>query len=433
MFSLKRVFGFFLLTPLLAGDLYGLEYSLQPGVAAYATHDDNIRLTPENHLSLQGREVSTSVETQVAAESWQLEFDVDLRFNHYNREDFNSDDQFVDLNFNKDTERQNFGFTSNYKRDSTRTSELESTGIVGLEASRRESYAVSPYWSVMVTEVDRFSINGSYSSVDYDDRASQYTDYEYSVLGMSWFRVINENLTMQLNVTGTEYEAASRTGNIVLFNQVLPYDFTEYKVETSNTRIGVGGEYKFTENFSLSGLVGSTETEQQYDVLEPAGACDQGVQVGPFLALVRECLIEDFNGRSVSGDVTLAWAGERTNWSTRYSIRNQPSSRGYEVESEDFLFKWKYAVSERSSVKFKTLYGKVRSVDETTSAIDPNSADRDFINSNLTLSYRLSRSWQMFTDFAYRWQDRDDAADSAESYAVKLGISYSPVEMKWSR
>lgn len=422
------------LASMVSASAFGLEYSLQPAVEARATHNDNIRLSPVDPISLQGREVRTSLESQVAAETWQTVFNVDLRFNNFNREEFDSDDQFVDFNFNKDGERQSFGFTSNVTRDSTRTSEEDTTGVVGVEAQRRERYAVSPYWSYQVTDINRLSINGSFSRQKYDTGDTRYADYDYSVLGASWFTVVNEKLTLQLNVAATEYETDPREASLYISGIQLFIPDSEYIVNSKGTQVRIGGDYSFSENLTLNMLVGTVKTNQEYEVKDnPPGICSPGIFIIAFNVPATQCQIEDFDDNSLTGELNLKGEGERSRWEIGYSIANEPTSRGYEVESEEVSANWRYDVTERSRLDFRLLYGQVKAVDEVTAAIDANGANRDFVNTSVEYMYKVTETWRVFSDFRYRWQDRESAVDSAESYAVILGVRYMPTKSIWSR
>lgn len=416
--TIKTLFG--VVAVILAGPALALEYSLQPSAQANATHTDNIRLTAEDPISLQGREVSTAVESQVASESWQLETIIDLRFNNFNREEFDSDDQDVDLNFNKDTERSSFGLRSNVTRDSTRTSEIDTTGNIGVEAERRESVTINPYWSYLVNDINRVSLEGSASQVDY--AGARFTDYDYDVLTANWFTVYSDALTFQVNLSATNYESEKSLSTFQV----------EYFTKTEGLALQVGGDYKITEQLSVNALVGTRESDQVYEIEDPLSAC-----TNPVLRVTgrtpQVCDLEDYNDRSITADISVLHEGERSNFSMSYSISNEPTSRGYEVESEELRVKWHFRASERDTLDAKMLYGQVQAIDVSVSAIDPENANRDFLNANILYGHQLTESWRVEADFGYRWQDKEAAQGSAESYAVKLGVRYRPTRFIWSR
>lgn len=420
---------------------FGLEYTLQPEVQARATHEDNIRLTPTDPISLQGREVIASVESQAAGETWQAALDIELDFNSYNRDEYDSDDQLMGLNFNKNTERQNFGIRGKVIRDSTRTSEIETSGQIGLKARRRESYSVTPYWSYLVNSSNKVSIEGSLYTVDYAGDNSQFTDYDYNTVSASWFTAVNESLTLQFNVVDTAFETDLVSASIYVpaLNSIesLGEYGAYYHVESDGLQLQVGGEYRLTEQFVLTGLVGKTSTEQRY-VVEPASACGTGVVVGasllgPVYARPDQCALDDYDESSVTGELGVSWSGERSTLSALYSIKNEPVSRGYEIESEKARLNWKYRLSKLNHFELKFLYGQTEAVDISATALNPEVSNRDFINANLIYRHRLTETWNFRAEGAYRWQERETTLGDAESYLIKLGITYRPVESIWSR
>lgn len=435
--SNKKLIAAFVL-PLATVPVSALEYSVAPSVEAYATHDDNIRLSPQNPTSLQGREVRTALDSGVASETWQLDLDIDLRFNNFNREEYDSDDQYIDLNFNKNAERQSFGVRSSVVRDSTRTSEIEDSGVVGFEAQRKETYRLNPYWSYFVNSTNRLTLNGSYSEIDFAESASRLTDYDSAAASLSWFSVVDEDLTLQFMVSGysTEYDSRELQGRTYLVD-------TAYELESESYSAQVGGEFKFTEQLTIDALVGVINTKQQTDVTDPESACETGVPATvsipffPFSAtaslIPNECLREDFDEDSVTGEIGAKWSGERSNWGVRYSIEHVPSSLGYTVESEKARANWKYRLTETSNVEFRFLYGQVEALDASSATTTSINDNRDFVNTRLVYSHRVADNWSVVADLGYRWQEREAARDGAESYAIKMGISYTPTGSIWSR
>lgn len=417
-----------------------VEYSVQPSVQAQATHEDNIRLTPNDPISLQGTEVVTSLESRAAGETWQAELGLELDFNSYNRSEYDSDDQYIDFNLNKITERQNFGIRTNVVRDSTRTSEIETSGQIGLKAVRRESYTVNPYWSYSLDQVNRVSIEGALYAVDYSGDDSQFTDYDYSTLSASWFSVLSESFTLQVNAVGTSFESDPRPGTATL--PVGVFEAGEYDVSTDSVQLQVGGEYTFSEQLSFNALVGTTDTKQQYNV-GPANACVSTsipgggiylftVNVGPILN-PDQCFLRDYSDESVTGEVGLSWKGERYTLKADYTIKNEPVSRGYEIQSDKARIIWNYKLSKVNDLGVNFLYGKHEAVDVSATAINADVSNRDFINANVNYRHRLTEDWLVVANAGYRWQDRDAVPGEAESYILRLGVTYKPTRSIWSR
>lgn len=398
---------------------FAAEISVENNLKVLTQHSDNIELTPENEKSLQGRTVRPSIVTKIADGTWDTSLSVDLSFNNFNRSEYDSDDQFVTLSANKRTERQQFGLIVNATRDSTRTSEQDTSGVVSNSAIRREVYAVSPRWSYNLSEKTYISADARISETEY--KSQRFTNYDYDSLSLSVNRFINDKFRFTVQLRGTDYQPDERVTNYFNF-----FDLGT-KSESKSYGAEIGGEYTFNEKWTVNGLVGSTYTDQEYTIRDPQGACD--IPNPDFVP--QACDIEDFSGSSLTADVSANWTGEQNELTMSYSINNQPSSQGYEVEYERYQFNWRYKHSDRSTWISTLKYGSNNAVDTSAASIDPRNNNRDFGSVDLSYVHRLTKTINLNMRYGYRWQDRELSIDSAESDTISLGINYTPTKSIW--
>ena len=400
------------------------EYSLENSLKVSAYHNDNIQLVPVNGKSLHGRTVRPAMVAKVAGDTWDAALDVDLSFNNFNRSEYDSDDQDVTVAARKQTERHTFSIDVNAVRDSTRTSEQDTSGIVTNSAVRRENYSVSPRWNYLLSDRNSISINGSVTEAEY--KSERFTDYDYDSVILSWNHTLEENLQLTLQLTGTMYEPDERIS--------IVFGFFEVGSKTESTSYGaqLGGEYSISENWSINSLVGSTYTDQEYIIRDPQGVCtnpflvDQGLTPGI-------CNIEDFSGNNLTADVSTNWANENFEMSLGYSIRNQPSSQGYEIEYERFTALMRYRINQKNSINLDFTYGINDALDNSVADVDPRNSNRDFSNAKFAYEYRLAEEWRLKTSYGYKWQDRETNISDADSHSIQIGISYQPTMSMWSR
>lgn len=396
---------------ILAPFCYGVEYAAEPSLRVITSHSDNVRLAVSDETSLQGREFIPGLLLQASELDWRVSLDTDLTFNNYNRGEFDSDDQSVTLDAIKATERQRFSFRANSTRDSTRTSELDTTGIV-TDAVRRELYSFAPQWSYQVSDRSEVTVLGSISEVSFKD--DEFTDYSYDVLQVIWNSTINEAVKASVQLTGTQYEPDAQ----LVFSQ-LSRESTSDAVQ-----LQVGGDYQITEKLSINALVGSAYTDRQFTFNDPEGICN---------LFPDFCDVEDFSDANLTTNVAMQWDGSRNDLSVEYSIQNTPSSQSVEIESERVKLDWTYYVSSKSNLKTEISYSTNESVGLSRQEQQINNVNREFGNVSLGYSYRVAKEWRVFARGTYRWQDREINPGQAEANEIRLGIDYKPTKFVWSR
>ncbi|ARN74079.1 hypothetical protein BST96_08065 [Oceanicoccus sagamiensis] len=373
---------------------------------------------------MQGRTVAPSVNASVEGDTWEARLNTDLTFNNFNRSEYDSDDQDVTLVLNKRTEIHYFRLEANAVRDSTRTSEQDTSGIVTNSAIRRESEQVSPQWSYTIDDLNSVLFVASVSETEY--KSNRFTNYDYDSLRMDWTRVIQENLRLTMRLNSSQYKPEER-----VFNYLNAFELGT-RSESTSYGAQLGADYSLSENWSLNGFLGSTQTDQEYFLSDPGDACNNPIleQIGLRPSV---CDTKDFSSSDLTADISIDWSGERMKANFKYSIQNQPSSQGYEIEYERYSAAWKYLINRRSTFDAQINYGVNQALDSSLSEIVARNNNRDFGGAKLSYNHSLTERWGLGASYQYQWQDRDGIPGDAESHTIQIAINYSPTDLVWSR
>lgn len=417
-----------LVASLLSSGLAAVEYSSQSELQVSTQYDDNARLSYDDPINLFGYSVKPKVDWQAKEEHWNVKAVADLRFNNYDLQEWNSDDQYLTFAGSYQTERQSFGLNTSAIKDSTRTSEYDTSGRIGFSAERREQLIIAPSWAYLLTGRNQLSLQVSGSNTEYD--SDNYTDYKYLSGQGGWTYIFNEDVRFTFNLTYSDYKPDYRGP----FDIGLPGLTVFSGLAASRTKsVGylVGGEYAFTEQLTITGNIGSTEGDSKYTLIEiPNGNVDCQAYENANLPLPA-CNIEDYKSTNLQGDVSLDYLGERNKLKLGVSLQNQPTSNGYVMQYLRVSVDWVYQLSEKSKFSTYLSGGENKSIDEETAAVGTANPNRNFANVILVYNYRFMENWHLSTTAKYHWQEYESLAGHASASGVSLGITYRPTKKFW--
>jgi hypothetical protein len=421
------------------------QYAAQPRASLEYIHDDNFRLIPEQqptnqNRSLYGETYGAGINATASEESWQMELDVELEFERFNREEFDSDDQFVRFSGSKRTEKQVFQLSANIIRDSIRSSSELDNGLV--VAGRSERYNLAPSWQYYFTERAYAGLSVTAETADYDDDFNQLVGYDYGQGQFNTGYMLNEKLTLTGYLLASEYRGDSSdiTGFVQdrLFNQLTPVPLS-YSSETTTQAWGLGVDYQWNEQLKLSLTGGRRTNKTEYvDVDDPLGACP-GVAnsvILPdgeprFIFLQGDVCGSAPDSSSTTWSASMDWTGERQRLQASYEDADQPSSSGYLQRSKIFRGSWDYRLTEKQTLSVDGQW--LRNNVEDQDPLVASRGNRDYAKLALRYRYRLFREWDLSIGYQYRVQDRDTQIDQAESHVGTLSINYRPEKTLWSR
>lgn len=366
------------------------QYSIEYGVEAGYEYSDNVRLTPENEIDISGGQLTIPATFATEDERLKTSLDGELKFSRYDVDEYDSDDQFLRGDMEYQFERSELSGYAGYRRDSTRTSEFLDTGVVGLDAVRREVVTAGGSGSHFFTERNGVSAGIDYRDVQFDSEF--YQDFDFVSGYVGWVNQWSERTRLRLQGYASQYE-----------------NDEDVSVSTDGTGLQAGFDSKLSERTSTTLLVGWVSSSTDYSTNLPIDAP------------------EDSDADSLYLLGTVNYRGERHFLQGRVKSEPNPSSNGTMVEENLLGLRYRYRVTERSNFESELTVGQRSALDDR---IDN---ERDFARVSLGLDYQFAEEWHLAGRYQFSYQDRELEADSADANAVYLSVIYRPQKSVWSR
>lgn len=147
------------------------EWTLSASARGAGEWNDNPRMLARSGEPVTGLNAFAGFDLQGQTDVFALSASGSLRSYRYDEDpNLDRDDQFVNAFMRREFERQRVDIGAGIDRESTLTSELESTGRVNVN-KRRNTGRVSPTWEYDLNENVSLRVGGSYSDVHYEDAA----------------------------------------------------------------------------------------------------------------------------------------------------------------------------------------------------------------------------------------------------------------------
>jgi hypothetical protein len=368
------------------------EWKIDPQVRAAASFDDNATLSfrTDNEESISGYILEGSARFAYRSEVTDFFVTPILRFRDYGDPNFDEEEQFVRMQYGRETQRNDFRIRANYDREAIRTAERsdaeldaedpdeirdEGTGRVFLQG-RRERTELIPTWRYRMSDASTFSMRLSYRDIQYENKfAGLLNDYSNGRANVAYQRAWSPRYS------------AVVAGTYRLFKPDGGEEVTGYGV-----RAGVVGE--LSENTRLRVLAGveTTDNDIGESVRKPVGDISlvRRLQTITLLAQYR---------RSISGGGS-GTVSSRDEINLNLTRRlNERISAGLGVRA--------YATN--------ALEGDVVNFDE-----------RDYVQLRAQFIWNLSRTWFIDANYRYTFINRQLIGESANSNEVTIWLSYQP-------
>jgi hypothetical protein len=372
--------------------IQGAEWIIDPQIRAAANFDDNAALSfrTDNEESISGYILEGSARFAYRSEVTDFFVTPILRFRDYGDPRFDEEEQFVRMQFDRETQRNDFRIRANYDREAIRTAERsdadletedpddirdEGTARVFLQG-RRERIELTPKWTYRASDTSSLSMGLTYRDIQYENKfAGLLNDYTNGRANVSY-----------QNAWSPRYSAIVR-GTYRLFNPDGGDEVTGYGLSA-----GVVGE--LSENTRLRVLAGfeTTENEIGESVRKPVGDVSlvRRLQTITLLAQYR---------RSISGGGS-GTVSSRDEINLNLTRRlNERISAGLGVRA--------YATN--------ALEGDVVNFDE-----------RDYVQLRAQFIWNLSRTWFVDANYRYTFVNEQLVGESANSNEVTIWLSYQP-------
>lgn len=361
------------------------EWSAEGKLTNRFEADDNIRLTNQSHDSAVGGTVSP--ELKLGHRSARFDATIDSRFDFtkfWGDEGLDTNDQRVVGDTEYRTQLGVLEVNGEFRRNSTRTSEIEDTGRVFSNA-RRTSYKVGPTWTYALSQRDTIHTAGGYENTKYS--TNQLTGYKQYYGSAGWTRSFSE--LGQVDFTG-------------FFSRVETDSVSNLK---SNT---YGGQLTYakaiTQRLEVSAAAGMRHTATNF---KTAPGPKRGIDTNGFVI-----------------DASATYRGEVSEATLSYSRSADPSGDGRLIEKDVVRLSGKYQALQLMWLEFTGTYQESDSADEIVKQF------RRYYSVEPRLRWRVARDWDVTATYRRRTNKRRGAGGAANSNAVMVALIYRAP--KWS-
>ena len=277
-------------------------------------------------------------------------------------------------------ELMRFGLAVDYVRDTTRTSELDDTGLFIFDNIRREAFEIRPIWSFDATRIDRFSLEGEYRTVDYERSLVDYDRYGGAI---GWERELTRASTLGASAFGARVESDT-------------VDNRESDVYGGEIGIAAEAAPRLDVRFG----VGFFRAETSTDLV--AAQSDSGFlpSAGFSFRIAPEAVLDLSYARTVAA-----------------------SGGGGIVERDTIDLSFEQRFSETVTLGLDARY---RTQDRV---FDDGTPGREFFRAEPSVAWSITETWSLRAAYRYRQQSFDGQPDDAVSNAGLLTLTYRPLAL----
>ena len=368
-------------------------------IRAAGNFDDNATLSvrTDNEEEISGYIIDARARFAYASQTTDFFVTPILRFRDYGDPRFDENEQFLRLDFARETQKNNIRFRANYDRESVRTAEranvdleIEDTDEIRDEETarvtilgRRERIELIPSWTYRWSDVSSLSARLAYRDIQYDE---------------NFLNLLEDYTNGRANLTYRRSWSRRYSG-------VVTGSYRQFEPDGGEEVTGVGFKAGFvgtvSENTRLRALAGLEYTDNDTGGRDPEWVAD--------ISLVRRLqtitLLAQYR-RSISGGGS-GTLSSRDDISLNLTRRlNERISAGLGVRA--------YATN--------ALEGDVVNFDE-----------RDYVQLRAQFIWNLSRTWFVEANYRYTFLDRQIIGESANSNDVTIWLSYRPTPIVRSR
>jgi len=373
------------------------DWRFDPVFRAGYEFDDNapLAVNPDASDEIQGYILEVEATVGYATERTTFDLTPKYRTRNYDEERFDSDDAFLDLDFNHQGLKSNFRVRGNYADESVRTAERadadpnvndpdEITGDDGgtvFAFGSRQRLWILPQWSYNFSEKSSIAATVRYTDVDYSDIfPGTYTPYS----------------DVRFEATLTRGFSTRTRGYIRAGAGRFERDIEQVGVpsEVDGIGINIGIERDLTETTRFRAEVGVVETEPKGGESDTDPVWDvnlvRNLETVTLLAQVIRSVNSDGGGR-----VTL---------------------RG----------SFNLSMTKQFSERFNGGLG-IRAYTTDQLSSDPSTfEERDYVQLRAQLSYALTRTFLVEAAYSYTRLDRSMVAEDADSNSIIFWLTWQP-------
>ncbi len=376
------------------------DWQLDPVLRASWDYDDNATLSPrtDEEIDLSGYIAEASVDFIRTSERSYFSLRPIARFRNYGSEndDWNADDQFVDILGVYNGDKHSFRLFGDFSREAIRTAEVadadldtdidpndiadDQSGFVSAD-QRRDRYRLTPRWTYRLSDVSSLETELRYLTASYDetDDLQRLFDFTDISLRLQYRRDYSERNSAIFSLRARDFDTDRFAGDRQSYE--VSGGFVRRLSQTTQFRAEVGIESVDDED--VPGLPSTSIDPQPTAQL----SVSRNLETIRFLAQYR---------RRVSG-----------------------SGRGTLNERDEINLRFSRDLNDRVTVG---LGARAYSL----SSIGSGSNEQDYVQIRGQAVWRITRTFSMQADYRHTVIDRGTLLGAADSNRFTLWLSYQP-------
>jgi hypothetical protein len=354
-------------------------FNLQAKIGETFEYDDNPLLTTATASALIGSITAPEFLVSGGSPDANLSLDTTLDINEFNLAGYSSQDLHSKFNATIDRQRLLASLKATLDYDTTRTSELNLSGI-NLVGIRHTGFTISPEIGFRISPIDQFVLDGSLNENDYANTVI-YTDFRTYTVRPTYVHSFDPNNSIAAFVGLQKYETL--TGVASSIESIMP---------------GLGWNSQITPR-----LTGSVS----------AGLNQSRASVGGVSSPTS-------NGYTYNVNFIYGLAESLDHITATLSHNLTPVSSGIEVTQTSVELSEKHQFTPRFSANISLLY-------QTNQLPNAGSGEqKTYLSGAAEIDYTLTRSLTFSGTFRYRHRDFFVSRQVAASNALLFSIVFSP-------
>jgi hypothetical protein len=379
---------------LFSGTALAEKWYFEPVFDITSKYDDNVRLTTSDEEDAFSTHLTADARYGFRTEVSDVRFQTQLKSHLYDGLDdldYNEALQGVDAKFRRNLDI--FSLKASLLRDSSRVSELETSGFVRSSIPRLRS-VINPSWSRQVSERTLLRVDYSHTDVSYSNTSgTNLIDYRYDSGSIGLNYKLSEKVDLQTSLLANRYKAED------IYS----------KFESYGAQIGLSR--RFDETFEAAVAVGLTHTDSFF-INSGTGLKDEDSDVSPLLSVSFK---KKFESTEIDGALTTS---------------ESPGGSGRVVRKNSLSLNLSHKLTERMNFSVRGQYFR----NESSGGLDNPNDERTYFSIEPKISWRASRWWTVAGSYRYRTQEYTESDNgAADSNAVYLSVHYVWPRPSYSR
>lgn len=387
-----------------ATNTWAAEWYISGDVRQDIEYDDNIGLNLSSDDEVSDVGFQSSILANAGASTPNLNIRLDTRFDFTvfpNEDQLNSNDQFIVLGTDYQYGRSLWGVEGQFVHDTTRTSDVDATGLFILENKTRDVFRVGPSWSYQISPRDSVDTSATYTTVNYP--SGDLRDYDQVSGSLSYTHVLSPRTQLLGSINGYYYDS-NKFGSL----------------DSQFVGVLLGGSHALTETVRVSALVGPRVVRQ--DIRRSSdSSSDKSTDVG-YIA-----------------DVSVNYQpSERTFFEGQYTRTTEPNSTtGALLNKDEIRLYGRYNLLEKVAIDLGARYFMQDIPTNNTPDSDRSNQTRHYVSIQPGVTFRLLEDLSLNCHYRFRWQQYDnletDGGTRGASNAVFARLSYDLPTLSASR